>query len=75
MRAGWIERRDSTADARAYRHFVARKAEPLIEKLAAMAEMLRGEFMAGISPARREAMVADLLHIKSNLLRMNVNAR
>src|SRR5688572_33389405 len=38
LRAGWIERRDHAADARAYHLYVARKAEPVIARLAAVAE-------------------------------------
>ena len=70
VRAGWIERRDDATDARAYRLFVSRKAEPLIDKLAAVADAMRQEFMRGLSGARRAALIADLLHIKSHLLRM-----
>ena len=75
LRSGWIERRDQPDDGRAYHLYVSRKAEPLIEKLAAMAEAFRREYMQGIPAARREALVADLLHIKSNLLRMDADAR
>lgn len=73
--AGWIERRDRAEDARAYRLYVSRKSIPLLDKLGAVAEQLRSEFMAGLSEARREALVADLLHIKSNLVRMSADAR
>jgi len=75
VRAGWIERRDDAQDARAYRLHVARKAAPLVKKLAAVAEVFREEYMDGIPVARRDALIADLLHIKSNLLRMDADAR
>lgn len=71
LRAGWIERRDRRDDARAYHLYVSRKAEPLIERLAAVGEKLRAEYMRGLPGARRNALVADLLRIKSNLLRMS----
>lgn len=74
VRAGWIERRDQADDARAYHLYVSRQAGPLIEKLAAIAEDFRREYMQGIPAARREALMADLLHIKSNLLRMDAEA-
>ncbi len=75
LRAGWIERRDDPDDARAYHLHVSRKAEPLIERLSAVAEELRAEYMQGLSAARREALVSDLLHIKSNLLRLDAEPR
>jgi MarR family transcriptional regulator for hemolysin len=71
LRAGWIERRDHQADARAYHLYVAPKAEPLIGKLTAVADALRAEYLHGLSRPRRDALMADLLHIKSNLIRLN----
>lgn len=75
LRSGWIERRDHAEDARAYHLYVSRKAEPLIERLAAVADELRGEYMRGLSATRRGALIDDLLHIKSNLLRLDAEAR
>lgn len=75
VRAGWIERRDDVKDARAYRLHLSRKAEPIIARLAAVAEEMRLEFMRGLPASRRDALMADLLHIKSNLLRMDAEAR
>ena len=75
LRSGWIERRDHAEDARAYHLYVSRKAEPIIDRLNAMAEKLRAEFMRGLHPTRREALITDLLHIKSNLVRMDAEAR
>src|SRR4051812_36255731 len=70
LRAGWIERRDDAKDARAYRLFVSRKAGPLLAKLTTVADELRREYLDGLTDTRCEALVSDLLHIKSNLLRM-----
>jgi MarR family transcriptional regulator, transcriptional regulator for hemolysin len=75
LRAGWIERRDHVDDARAYHLYLSRKAEPVIARLTGVAETMRREFMQGLSAKRREALIADLLHIKSNLLRMDAAAR
>ena len=75
VRAGWIERRDHSEDRRAYHLYVSRKAEPIIEQLTALADRLRAEIMRGLAAPRRDALVADLLHIKSNLLRMDADAR
>ena len=75
VRAGWIERRDHADDARAYHLYVARKAEPIIKRLTAVAEEMRLEYMHGLSGVRRDALITDLLHIKFNLLRMDAEAR
>lgn len=75
VRAGWVERRDHAEDGRAYHLYLARKAEPLIERLAAVGERLRSEYMRGLSSARRQALTTDLLQIKSNLLRMEESVR
>jgi DNA-binding MarR family transcriptional regulator len=75
VRAGWIERRDHADDARAYHLYLSRKAEPVIARLTAVAEEMRGEFMQGLSGGRRDALISDLLHIKTNLLRMDADAR
>jgi MarR family transcriptional regulator, transcriptional regulator for hemolysin len=75
LRAGWIERRDHASDRRAYHLHVAQKTEPLIERLGAVADELRGEFMHGLTEVRREALMTDLLHIKSNLVRMDTGPK
>src|SRR5688572_23948613 len=54
LRAGWIERRDDPDDARAYHLYVSRKAEPLIQKLTAVGNDMRAEFMQGLSQKRRD---------------------
>jgi MarR family transcriptional regulator for hemolysin len=74
-RAGWIERRDHAEDGRAYHLYLSRKAEPIISRLSAVADEMRSEYMRGLSSTRRDALVSDLLHIKSNLLRMDAEAR
>ena len=75
VRAGWIERRDRAEDARAYHLYLSRKAEPMIERLAAVAADMRGQMMRGLTGTRRDALITDLLHIKSNLVRMDADAR
>lgn len=74
VRAGWIERRDHAKDARAYHLYVSRKARPVIERLTAVADGLRQEYMEGLGAARRDALIGDLLHIKSNLLRLEAES-
>ncbi len=75
LKAGWIERRDHAEDGRAYRLHVARRAEPIITRLTDQASRLRSDYMRGLSSARRSALFADLLHIKTNLLRMEAEAK
>lgn len=75
LRAGWIERRDHSADRRAYHLFLAARAAPIVAHLSEAATRLRADFMHGLPPPRRQALIEDLLHIKSNLLRMDAEAR
>lgn len=75
VRARWIDRRDHAADGRAYRLFVSRQAQPIIRELTAFAEQLRDEYMTGLSRTRRAALITDLLRIKSNLVRLDADAR
>ena len=75
LRAGWIERRDHAEDRRAYRLYVTRKAEPIIVRLSAVADELRSEYLHGLSAARRAALIDGLLQIKSNLLRLDAEAK
>lgn len=75
LRAGWVERHDHTEDGRAYHLHLSRKAEPLIDRLTGVADQLRGEYMRGLSAPRRAALIQDLLHIKTNLLRMDAEGR
>lgn len=75
VRAGWIERRDRQDDGRAYHLYVTPKAEPIIVRLAAVAEELRADYLRGLPSARRAVLMVDLLHIKSNLLRLALESR
>ena len=75
VKARWIERRDREEDARAYHLFVAQKALPLIKQLATISEDMRREYMHGLSPKRRDALMADLLRIKTNLVRLTTDSR
>lgn len=75
LRAGWIERRDHSEDRRAYHLFLAAKAEPIVARLTEAAGRLRTDYMRGLSAPRRHALIEDLLRIKSNLLRMDAEAK
>lgn len=74
-KAGWIERRDHRDDGRAYHLHLRPKAERLALRLSGMAERLREDFLSGLTATRRAALINDLLHVKTNLLQMEANAR
>jgi DNA-binding MarR family transcriptional regulator len=74
-RAGWIERSDHLEDARAYHLHLTRKAERIVDRLAAVAAELRDDYLRGLPAARRESLVDDLLQVKANLVRMEAAAK
>jgi len=65
--AGLVERAPDPADRRAWRLQVTAKAQPLVEKLRALAEQLVTEAFADISPDQLEAMRSTLARIRENL--------
>lgn len=71
QRGGWIERRDDAADRRAYHLFLTPRATRVVEKLDHMASGLRADYLRGVPPARRTALLADLTRIKTNLLALD----
>jgi MarR family transcriptional regulator for hemolysin len=66
--AGWIERRNDARDHRAYRLYPRPKARRTLACLTQLGTRMREDFFAGIPPARREALIDDLLVIRRNLL-------
>ena len=74
-RAGWIERRDHPRDGRAYHLHLTPKAERIALRLTGLAGRLREDYLSGLPAARRTALINDLLHVKTNLLQMEANAR
>jgi DNA-binding MarR family transcriptional regulator len=70
-KAGWIQRGDAVADARAYHLNLTSQAERIIARLDNRADRLRRDYLQGIPSARRAALVADLGLIKTNLLRLS----
>jgi DNA-binding MarR family transcriptional regulator len=73
-RAGWIERRDDRADARAYRLYPTLRAGKVVTKLNQLADELRADYLAGLPPERIEALTHDLGRIRENLLRLREGA-
>ncbi len=72
---GWLERLDHAADGRAYRLQLTPKARDMVVRLSLVADELRVDALSGLPSARREALINDLLKVKSNLLRMPVAGR
>jgi len=73
-KAGWIERRDHAQDGRAYHLYPTAKAERMSRRLESAASRLRSDYLQGLPTARREALIDDLVHIKTNLLAMEARA-
>ena len=71
---GWLERRDDPRDRRAYALYLTPRAQPVFDRLLPVSRALRSAYFAGISDERREALFADLLLIKDNLLRLDTAA-
>ncbi|MEO6875147.1 MAG: MarR family transcriptional regulator [Opitutaceae bacterium] len=74
-KAGWIERRDHRLDARAYHLYPTAKAERMAVRLTGLAGRLREDYLSGLAPNRRAALINDLLHIKTNLVQMEAKAK
>ena len=74
-KAGWIERRDHAADRRAYHLYLRPKAERVVQQLAAVAEELRTDYLQAVPPARRVALMDDLMLIKARLQQMAAEAK
>ncbi|MBI5424609.1 MAG: MarR family transcriptional regulator [Opitutae bacterium] len=69
-RAGWIERRDDRADARAYRLYPTARAGRVVAKLNELADELRADYLDGVPPERLTELIEDLTRIRGNLLRL-----
>lgn len=65
---GWLERRADSTDARVYRLHLKPKAQRTLARLGPLVERLRRDYFAGIDPGRQQALFADLLKIRDNLL-------
>jgi len=74
-KAGWIARRNHTADGRAYHLHLTPRAERIFAKLENLAGQLRADYLRGLPPPRRTALFDDLSLIKANLLRLQANGR
>jgi DNA-binding MarR family transcriptional regulator len=69
--AGLVERRPDPKDRRAFRLYLAPKAQPLLDRIWDFAHQTREDAMAGLSPVERERMIDALIKIKANLVRID----
>lgn len=69
---GWVERRSDASDRRLKRVFLTGEVEELLRTMRALAGELRGDALAGLSPAQQEELLDYLGKVKENLSRMLV---
>ena len=68
--AGFVERRPDPADRRAYRIYLLPAAEPMLEKVRAIALGVIEPALAHLKPAEVEALLATLEGVRTNLLKI-----
>jgi DNA-binding MarR family transcriptional regulator len=66
--AGLVERRPDPADRRAVRLYLTAQAQPLIQRMQALAAETREEAMKGLSAEARRTLTDGLRHMKQRLL-------
>ncbi len=74
-KAGWIARSDHGQDGRAYHLQLAPRAARMVDRLEGFATQLREEYLRGLAPVRRAALLDDLSLIKQNLLQLETAPR
>ena len=67
--AGLVERQRDPDDRRAWRLVLTAKAEPILNRLRALAEEMSGEAFAGMSIDQVDAMRGKLARIRENVCR------
>jgi DNA-binding MarR family transcriptional regulator len=65
--SGLVERQRDPADRRAWRLFLTSKAEPLVERLHALAADLGSEAFAGLDQSTMDALRAALARVRANV--------
>src|SRR5438128_7181515 len=73
--AGLVERTRDPDDRRAWRLHVTAKAEPLVERLKAVAGELVGQAFAGIDPNQMEMVREVLARVRENVSRAGATDR
>jgi DNA-binding MarR family transcriptional regulator len=71
--AGLVDRRRDPEDRRAWRLFNTAKAEPLLERLHALADEMSAEAFAGLSGEQIDGVREALARVRANLLTVQKN--
>jgi DNA-binding MarR family transcriptional regulator len=74
-KGGWLERHDHANDGRAYRLRLTPRATGKIAQLSDLVNDVREVALVGLPESRRNALIDDLLHIKSNLAALEAAAK
>lgn len=65
--SGWVERRPYPEDRRANALYLTAKAYPMLDQMAAIAQEIRAEAMAGLQAQECEQLLDTLVRLKHNL--------
>lgn len=66
--SGWVERRPDPSDRRAWRLFLDKKSQPILDKLAVVLIETRETALSGFNNEERDELIETLIRIKSNLV-------
>ncbi len=69
---GLVERRRDPADRRAWNLYLNAKVQPVLDRMRELSVMTRIEALNGISEADSERLIDQLLHIKANMLDLDL---
>ncbi len=69
---GLVERRRDPADRRAWNLYLNAKVQPVLDRMRELSVMTRIEALSGISEADSERLIDQLLHIKGNMLELDL---
>ena len=73
--AGLVERQRDPDDRRAWRLVLTAKAEPILERLRALADEMAGEAFEGLEITEMQAMRGKLARIRDNVMRAEAAQR
>ena len=69
---GLVERRRDPSDRRAWNLYLNAKVQPVLDRMRELSAMTRIEALNGISEADSERLIDQLLHIKANMLELDL---
>ena len=65
---GWLKRHPDPGDRRAWCLWLTAKAQPILDRMEALATKTQAEALAGVSQADKQHLMSILMAIKQNLL-------